>query len=63
MSDQQAAILRTADGAEVAQAKLNDVVIELAAVALCDEIEHHFSTWTISHKATRNIDLAIDAVP
>ncbi len=63
MSDQQAAILRAADGAQIAQAKLNDVVFEPAAVALCDEIEHHLSTWTISHKATRDVNLAIDAFP
>ena len=61
MSNQQAAIRPTADGAQVAQAELQNVVIELPAVALCDEIEHHFSTWTISHKAARDVDLAMDA--
>ena len=63
MSDQQTAILRTADGAQVAQAELNDVAIEPPEVTLCDEIEHHFSTWTISRKAAGNVDLAIDALP
>ena len=63
MSNQQAVILRTADGAKVAQAELNDVIIELPAVALCDEIEHHFSTGTISLKAARDVDLAMDALP
>ena len=63
MSDQQAAILRTADVAKVAQAALTNIIFELPAVALCNEIEHHLSTGTISFEAPRDVDLAIDASP
>lgn len=62
MSNQQAAILPTADGAEIAQTELKNVVIELSTVALCDEIEHHFSTGTIRREAARDVDFAIDAL-
>ena len=63
MRNQHAAILLTADGTQVAQAELKNVVVELPAFAVCDEIEHHFSTWTISLKAPHDVDLAIDTLP
>ena len=63
MSDQQAAIVPTADVAEVAQAALKNIIFELPAVALCNEIEHHLSTGTISFKARRDVYLAVDALP
>ena len=63
MSGQQAAILTAADRVKVAQAESKDVVIQLPAVTLRDKIEHHFSAWTISQKATRDVDFAIDALP
>ena len=63
MSDQQPIFLRSTDGAQVAQAQLNDVVVESLEVALCNELEHHFATWTIGLKATRDVHVAIDALP
>ena len=63
MSNQQTAIVPTADVAEVAQTALENIIFELPAVALCDEIEHHFSTGTLSFKAPRDVYLAVDALP
>ena len=63
MSNQHAVFCRTTDGAKIAQADLNDFIIKLSAVALCDEIQHHFSTGTIGLKAARDVNLAMDALP
>jgi hypothetical protein len=63
MCNEQAVFLRTADGAEVTQTELNNVIIQLSAIALRNEIEHHFATRTISPKAARDVDLPVNALP
>ena len=63
MSNQHAVFFRTTDGAKVAQAELKYVISELPAVALCNEIQHHFPKGTISLEAARDVDLAMEALP
>ena len=62
MRSEQGDLLRAADRAQEVPTELKNAIIELPAVALCNEIKHHFATGAIDLQAPRNVDLAMDAL-
>lgn len=51
-----------ADRAKIAEAELEYIVVEVTAIGLCNEIQHHLAPRTTGLEAAGNVDPGLDSL-